>query len=125
MLAVKHNPSFRINDYTSDDTALWIRINFVRSSHPSLSVAVCYVPPQGSVRLAHCDLQARMQGIADAALAVSLLPVIVAGDLNSHVPPENGHGRALARMCQDTGLQVQASVLGTPRQHPLSGQQLE
>ena len=92
LVAVRHSHLYHVTDFTSDDTALWVRLTFSNSAAPSLFVAVCYVPPQGSPKLQQVDLPSRMQTLCDAAGLAAPSPAVIAGDLNAHVSPLNVMG---------------------------------
>ena len=95
------------------------------SSHSSLYIAGCYIPPQGSKKLRASSLALRYENLVQHTVtAMQEGWVLMAGDFNARVGSAtegeasrgcadthiNHHGRELMKFCRETGM-----LLGTGR----------
>ena len=117
-IAIRKSDAHHVQDWSSDDTSLWVKICFQSRSRPLL-VGVCYVPPAGSPNLRQQNLQDRMSKLtANVAAAMLEGDVLLAGDFNARVgtlleaacaqqrgctdSTVNAHGKQLLQLCQST-----------------------
>jgi len=117
-LAVRKSAQYHVQDWSSDETSLWVKIRFKSRSKPLL-VGCCYIPPSGSPNLRQHDLAHRMSKLTtNVASAMLEGDVLLAGDFNARVGTVleaacaqqrgctdgfvNAHGRQLLQLCQST-----------------------
>jgi hypothetical protein len=120
VVAVRRNPGYHVQDWASNDTALWVRIVFAGGLKPLL-IASCYVPPAGSPQLQTTDIPTRFAALhAQVVAACADGDVLVAGDFNARIAdlPDcnndaaelrgasdmtvNMHGRQLLELCHSS-----------------------
>ena len=118
-IAVRKFHAYHLQDWTSDDTSLWVKLIFPSGAAP-LIVGTCYMPPQASQNLRVEDAPSRFGKLAAHFLAAQGEGlVLLAGDFNARVghlelpncamragPADsavNAHGRQLINLCTSTG----------------------
>ena len=119
LIAVRRSHAYHLQDWTSDDTSLWVKLIFPSGAAP-LIIGTCYMPPQGSHNLRVEDAPSRFGGLAAHYLAAQGEGlVLLAGDFNARVghlelpvcamsagaadSVVNTHGRQLINLCTSTG----------------------
>lgn len=119
MIAARKSHAYHLQDWTSDDTSLWVKIIFPSGAAP-LIIGTCYMPPQGSHNLRVEDVPSRFGKLATHFLAAQEEGLtLLAGDFNARVghlelpvcamqtgaadSVVNAHGRQLINLCTSTG----------------------
>ena len=142
LVAVKRSPYYTVMDWGSNNTSLWVKLQF--QAGPPLVIGVCYLPPQGSPQLRDNDLDTRMTSLSSHFLAADKEGyVLLGGDFNArvggcgelspHTPgvrgctdtTVNGYGRKLLQFCNRTGAflctgRVEGDRDGVPTYHATS-----
>ena len=119
LIAVRKSQAYHLQDWTSDDTSLWVKLVFPSGAAP-LIIGTCYMPPQGSHNLRMEDAPSRFGRLAAHFLAAQGEGlVLLAGDFNARVGHlelpvcamragaadsiVNTHGKQLISLCTSTG----------------------
>ena len=113
LLGVRKSSHYHVQDWTSDDTSLWVKINLGQRVRP-LFVGCTYIPPSGSPLLTGIFAVQRFENLQLQILAATALGnVICGGDFNARIGDRGndaGSGH-IARGCTDTGVNSYGSKL--------------
>ena len=96
-IAIRRSHAYHVQDWTSDETSLWVKLLFPSGVTP-LIIGTCYVPPAGSRNLLEDDIDTRFTKLAvHLAAAQSEGHVLLGGDFNARV------GRLEPPACAEQG----------------------
>ena len=85
LLAVRHSLRYHVQDHTSDDTALWVRLHPTAGPQHPLLIGTCYLAPQGSSQLQQFSVAIWLDSVAETALASANCPLLPGGDFNANL----------------------------------------
>jgi len=113
LLAVKKSRHYHVQDWTSDESSLWVKLTFFQGGRP-LFVGCTYVPPSGSPLLNTISAAQRFENLQLQILAATDIgDVICGGDFNARIGDRNKDTRLgqRPRGCTDTGVNTHGSKL--------------
>ena len=113
LLAVKKSRHYHVQDWTSDESSLWVKLTFFQGGRP-LFVGCTYVPPSGSPLLKTISAAQRFENLQLQILAATDIgDVICGGDFNARIGDRNKDTRLgqRPRGCTDTGVNSHGSKL--------------
>ena len=116
-IAVKKSPAYHVQDWSSDETSLWVKLLFPSGASPVI-IGTCYIPPAGSRNLHEDDCESRFTKLAaHLAAAQAEGHVLLGGDFNARVAAWRTRPvhRSRRRLTLHATLMVDASLTFAPR----------